>query len=181
MVILSIDPSSTRVGVAMLRPDETLAKGMLISPPTQSGGVKLTAVERIEGIIARLHCSINLGSLLLDAVLVETPSQHTHRYAKGSGGAGLALYGMAVGAVWQWCRGRFGPEIVHAVPVDEWASGSSAKRRTTHIRAQYPSVDWSKDSGADLSDAIAMGLWWMNRQRIKAQTQDTGRNPAEVK
>ena len=93
-LVLSLDPSSQRTGWAVLDYQERLHAA---GPLTPRPGVT-TAPERIGEMVRDLP--LLLGQFRPAAVAIEWPSGHGHRRRHQGGGAGLAVYGAAVGACW---------------------------------------------------------------------------------
>lgn len=103
----------------------------------------------------------------------------------GGGGAGLAIYGLAVGALWQVCeywataRGQQGRlPTVARVNENDWTQGRPklgtrkpgqvCVSRVGVIAGLYPEYDRAKDPGGDIADAIGLALWYLRSTRLQS-------------
>jgi hypothetical protein len=108
-------------------------------------------------------------------VLIEiTSGKVGHNRHKGSG-AGLAVYGMAVGYLWAvidcWLRRlpaeqQKNTEIV-LVKENDWTRGVPKADRIAAVAAEFPAYDTAQDPGGDLADAIALGQWYLREYRAR--------------
>lgn len=164
--LLALDPSSTRTGYALMnrsiRPGichEILEAGYL--QPNRS---KDPAIERIRV----------MGDDLATLVKQETPRTIVIEITSGKvagrlhgRASGLAVYGMAVGVMF-WIA-RLTEPAIEVVPVaeNEWTGQRPKKKRQADIGWQFPeySDQMALDGGADIADAIGLGLWWFGKQR----------------
>ncbi len=102
-------------------------------------------------------------------IVIESPSGKIHgRFAKTKMSA-LAIYGMAVGAIWATCRYcRIPPDVpVHLIDANRWTAGKSKDARRIRAKAlweEYCAVD---DPGADESDAICLLDWFCRHQELE--------------
>lgn len=81
--------------------------------------------------------------------------------------AGLSIYGVAAGAIWARCC-TFGVGV-HTVGVNEWSRGtySTKTKRRNLVAAMFGNVySVAADRKLDMSDAIALGLWWLSERGI---------------
>jgi hypothetical protein len=163
--ILALDPSLTRTGWAYFDNDELLRCGWH-TPRGSLAGRKTTACQRIDSLITKIADEpISEAS----EIVIEVTSGHTSN-RHGGKGAGLALYGMAVGAFYQWACTRYGHNRVHAIEENRWIRKRSKEERQQHARLLHgkvytPQIE-SKDRGGDTSDAIMLGDWWINHGRL---------------
>jgi hypothetical protein len=93
-------------------------------------------------------------------------------------GAGMALYGFAVGCIYchvsYVAEGRGLPPITIADP-NLWTRGSRKEHRRTWIAQGYPQYDPEKDKGGDVSDAICLGEWWYGQRELQGVDPGPGR------
>jgi len=160
--ILGIDPSSTAAGCALLDEGGRLLDAWIIKPAKISAAPQFR-IDSICGDIAEL-----LGVVSPDIIVIEwTVGKVGLRRHKGQG-AGLAIYGAAVGAVWQavknWARGKI-CEIV-LIPENEWTRGVSKGQRTARISSTYPGYDLDADKGGDVADAIGIVEYFLRRKLL---------------
>lgn len=168
MRLLSIDPSSTATGWALLQRGDVQCMGV----------IKSSKKDYWDRIVIMGDGVLNLARMYQPAhIVIESSSKHVNRSHRG-GGAGLAHYGEAVGAVCAWLVARGYP--IHRVPANEWTSGyksignrrkkATKEQRQTIIGIEFPKYMAKavamEDRGMDISDAIALGSWWL---REKAQ------------
>lgn len=160
MKLLSIDPSSTCTGYAVLNDEALLDAGKL-----RPNRVKDKPNERIDVMVAdlvKLVAEYGPGIILME----DTSGKVSRRHGKG-GGAGLAIYGKAVGEV---RRAMMITGVrVECILENEWTRGCSEKaERKLWCQAAYPTqYDPAKDEGGDVADAIKMARWWLEVQRLR--------------
>lgn len=161
-MILALDPSSTRTGYALMSsatPAGLIDAGLI--KPTRS---RDTAYERVYAMQAQLDellCTLTSN----DQVVIEVPSGKVHRGRHGGGGAGLATYGLAAGAIvtacWRSSVGYAGVQLVSDVA---WTRGTPKGRRAEVLARQFPQVQSilgsGKDPGHDSIDAIGIAAWY---------------------
>lgn len=154
MTLLSLDPSSSIVGYAVMRGAGQLVEAGRLKPSK----TRLDAVARI----------VEFGDELLgmleefnpEHVVIEIPSGHMHARMRGKASA-LAIYGMSVGYV---------ISIVHVsgfkyscIDCNEWTRGKKKEDRAEMVALRYPQYRMDADSGMDAADAIGLGDWWYAR------------------
>ena len=102
-----------------------------------------------------------------DIVVIEWTSGKVGAKRHKGRGAGLAIYGLAIGAIWRtavsWSAQRTPLGQVVTVLENEWTAGKSKKSRSELIAMEYPRIDFSKDTGGDIADAIGLGVWFVKR------------------
>lgn len=166
MKIIAVDPSSTRTGYAVMQPPGKVIEGGYLTPRRcrDEPIVRATAMGReLRDLIAGEHPH---------DVVVEVTSGKVQARHRG-GGAGLAVYGMAVGLILGaalygqvCCPKHWG---THWVYENEWTQGRPKDARRERLRIEYPqyAAAFAADSGGDLADAIGLGLWWFGERRKK--------------
>lgn len=169
MRLLAIDPSSRNIGWCCI-----VVKGLSRKP---LAGPKIIVeaaniiIERGTDVLNRVVRIVDRVSEVIETVspsniVIEVPSGKVGLRAHGGGGSGLAVYGFATGAIWQVCRTRI--EKTQAV-TEAWTGGHSKERRRKVALKVYPGLANMKDPGYDISDATALGVWYMEQQRMMAE------------
>jgi hypothetical protein len=165
--LISIDPSITCTGVAMFRNGDFL-EAWAIKPKKISSGNKIPAHIRIDKIIERLSVIADhrLGAeFVVEITSGKTSSRH------GGHGAGLGTYGMVVGQVVRHLIERHGAQRVHQVYENDWTRGKGGKdKRQAHCQYAYPlyaAQYAATDKGGDIADAILLGEYHMQQQRVR--------------
>jgi len=165
--ILSIDPGSRRSGWAVLTLREQLLQAGVLT------GDK-TADPAEFRIAAQCH---DLRRLLDEwqpgMVLIEWSSGHAGRRRHKGGGAGLAVYDIAIGALWQvavaWSTSG-GPHErqtrVRCIEENVWACRTPKEDRIAAIAQRLRAYRPEDDPGGDIADAIGLGLWWTKQQSL---------------
>jgi hypothetical protein len=174
-MILFLDPSSTYIGWAEFNDagGDPVRFGRLV-------GKGDNAVRRIVRLCDDL-ADICAGDPR--AVVVEIPSGKVSRKkrARGMNGAGLSVYGMAVGYYLGWLNTvwmkRDDERQVHVVTEFEWTNRRIGGRNVAQTKEQRQAwvaqchrkngYDPADDPGGDVADAIALGEWWFTEQRMK--------------
>ena len=155
--VLAIDPSITCTGYAVLTDSgDRLVAGGLIKPKRTD--------ERMDKIRYICEC---VDRLVLDytpdVAIIELTSGKVNRGRHTGGGAGLAVYGMCVGAVWKLLS-NYDTHQTFGVYENDWTKGKGGKvKRKIICSLVYPNqYDPDKDSGGDLADAILIGRWFFD-------------------
>jgi hypothetical protein len=186
--IFSLDPGSKQTGWAVLSyPEQQLLDAGLLLPERtrDTPAARLTAMKQDLLALLTLHKPA--------AIVVEWTSGKVIAGRHGGGGAGLPIYGVAVGALWQVCeqwaaemRQAGGTCAVVLVPENEWTQGRPKQRRQIGGRAALSRVDLierrfpeyipAQDPGGDVADAIGVNLWYQRKRRMLEAAQA---DPAE--
>lgn len=147
MILLGLDPSSTRTGYALV----TLKGGALTV--LEAGYLK--PAMSTEKPMRRIGAMVDDLMRLIeehkpDIAIVEVCSGHVGVGQRRNAGARLGVYGMAVGAMYQ---------AVRSVP---GLQGVPKRQRQQDIAMMFPAYaeQIDADGGADVSDAIGISLWW---------------------
>ena len=178
MIILALDPSSTRTGYCL-----GTDTGQLIDAGLLSVDAALSPVEKA------LSMARDAWSLVVehrpDQIIIEAPAPQAP-VIHGKDGVrimqrGQANFGMCVGAIIQRLAigrlagpdGKAMPRIPADYPrADEWTRGSSKKHRQLITMQEYPTqYDPKRDPGMDTSDAVQLWRSWLVRRRIEAAKQ----------
>ena len=165
--ILSLDPSSTRTGCAVMDFNGELIEMFFIKPKKAD-----KAVDRIltqcNDILTGLDKRI-FGDLT--RIVIEGTTGKVNKNRNKGQGAGMAIYGMAVGAMWMTCCcwSLANPHgcIVTLVAENDWTRGIPKKQRAINMSLIYPQYKPINDPGLDIGDAIGLGRWWLDEQKIK--------------
>lgn len=161
--ILSLDPSSTRTGCAVMGFDGVLFDMFALVPDAKD-----TAADRIFSQCVDLYTALEQGVFNPDIIVIESTSGKVGRRHRG-GGAGLGVYGMAVGAIWMTCRGwvRYcrPDRRVILVPENDWTEGKTKKQRAFNAALLYPKYKPEGDPGLDIGDAIGLARWFVDREK----------------
>ena len=171
--ILSLDPSSTRTGWALLSQGEQLLQGGIIKPHKQ----KCEAQYRIAQMCKDLEQL--LAEIEPETILLEWPSGHVGRKRHQGGGAGLSIYGAACGSLWRTCEHwirSLPPEQqsqteVELVLESDWTRGIPKSDRIAGVASRFKEYDPAADPGGDLADAIGLGCWYLKEYRMRLAEQ----------
>lgn len=159
MTWLSLDPSSTRTGYAAWDVDRMIEAGTLRPDRTRDD-----VFVRIGAMVRELRGLVDGGDCgKVEVVVMEVPSGRVGRGARAGATGHLAIYGIAVGAFWSTCV-AMGLEVVKTTERD-WTRGVPARRRQALVSASVRGYDAKADAGADVSDAIGIGDWWIRERR----------------
>lgn len=159
MKLLSLDPSSSCTGYAVFDATELVDAGKLL--PNRAKDVPN---DRIDAIVAELVKLVTEHRP--DVIVMEDTSGKVSKRHGSGGGAGLAIYGKAVGEIRRAMK-------ITGIPVDcvlenEWTRGTSKGNRQMWCAAKYSrQYDPNADPGGDVSDAICLGDWWLEKQRLR--------------
>lgn len=156
--LISLDPSSRCTGAAVFE-CEAGRHRLIHAARLQSKPQNKPAYERIDQIVDQALALVETYHPAL--ALIETTSGKTSG-RHGGRGAGLAIYGVAVGAVRQAMRSRLGKARVIGVLENDWTARTTKLDRWHYCKATYPShaAVWNADEGDyDASDAAYLFYW----------------------
>lgn len=165
-LMFSLDPSSTRTGWALMRPPEQLVRAGLLLPEKQ----KSSSEVRIGDMCRGLWQLLNFWRP--QTILLEWSSGKVGRKCHHGGGAGLAIHGVAVGALWReviaWIRyqppeNQINTEVI-LVKENDWTRGVPKRDRAIAIAAMFPQYKIEDDLGLDIADSIGMSIWYQREQ-----------------
>jgi hypothetical protein len=167
-MIVALDPSSVVIGWAVLRPPEELCEAGLIQPAKHSQ----SPIDRIRSMLADLRELLGTiqGPEVPIDIVIEVTSGKVNAHRHGGRGAGLAVYGMAVGAAWQVCEDWAAAHQarVHAIPENQWARRVPKWKRSAAIASLFPRYDPAADPGGDMADAIGLACWFLRERTARA-------------
>lgn len=163
--LLAIDPSSTRTGLAVMDYDGNLIEAFAAEPKSTDSADKriITQCGDVYDLLAATD---------LDCIVIEGTSGKINKKRHKGSGAGMSVYGMAVGAIWMtcywWVFNDFYSSIdVIIIPENDWTNGVEKKQRAANMAMVYPQYKPENDPGLDIGDAIGLGRWYVDRERIK--------------
>lgn len=182
MIVLGLDPSSTRTGYAVMSAADDLIDAGYFRPRRSRD----KALYRIDAMVA------DLAEVLVhyrpDLVVIEIPSGRPGAGIKAGAKAQLAIYGMAVGemrrfAIEYMCtRGddlpplvsRFAAQRVLCVDERRWTGGRPKALRQQQVAMLFPgyAAVISKDSGCDAGDAVGVVLWFWAAYALACKADD---------
>lgn len=162
MRLLALDPSSQRTGYAVmdgLRAADLVEFGYL-NPRRR----KDKMLERINAMVFDALAIVE--EMKIEAAVIEITSGKVGR-RHGGAGAGLAVYGLAVGAMWAALVHTTNMRV-ETVLENVWTQSKSKARRLAVLRHLYPAYDRSieQDPGGDAGDAIGIGRWWFEEHSL---------------
>jgi hypothetical protein len=169
-ILFGIDPSSSAFGWGEVFADGPCiisTVGGVIFPAKKSA----PAIERIASMIEQLDELIHDRTWTqgqIKAAIVEITSGKVAKRHKG-GGAGLGVYGMAVGAAWQACRTNANIGDVVTVTENEWTQGKRKETRRIWARAFAPLYEEQIepiDKGLDAADGICLTHWYARHRGL---------------
>lgn len=157
-LIIGLDPASTRVGFAVLMSDWQLAAFGVLSVPA-----KLEPIRRIAALAQEVERLVSESHTRDLYVAVEvTTGKVGQRHGQG-GGAGLAVYGMAVGALFWAVSTSIPMARIVAVRENVWTNRKPKAQRLELIALQFGIYGGfradGRDPGGDAGDAIGIACW----------------------
>lgn len=154
MKILALDPSSNCIGYAVMENCDSFLETGLVIPQKKTA----EAVDRIQDMQSTLCGIINRAKP--GRIIIEHTSGKTAGRLKKNV-QGLAIYGFAIGAIWQLCK-LLRPTIL--ILENEWTKGVPKPVRIQAIKYIYPDYDPTPDPGGDAADALGLGRYYLIKQ-----------------
>jgi len=171
-VILSLDPSSTCTGWAVLAPGEQyVASGRLVSKITQIEPKEFAPYYQIDAMCLELRKLLD-GYRPREIVMEWTSGKRAGRL--GQNVSHLAIYGVAVGAIWReavnwtaYWTDKGTPCAVVSYLENTWTKGQPKGHRIQIAQAMFQQYDPARDSGGDEADAIMLNIWHQREQKLE--------------
>lgn len=181
MIILVFDPSIINTGWAVLKPWATV---QMASAPTlrllAHGVIRSREQDPYDRLFVICNDACNKATeCRATDVVIETTSGKVGKTHKG-GGAGLSMYGVAVGGLVMaldlyrmvetstWLDRRF---MLHRVLENLWTAGQpkhSTGKRTGRHEQTLAEFGLPKKTTDHETDAIALGTWWYANRKLLA-------------
>lgn len=161
-MILALDPSSSVTGYCCLSDSGTVIDAGVIKP-TRATDDANTRIVTMSTDVANLILEFEPSVIVIEDTSGKVGKRH------GGNGAGLSIYGKAIGHLWAVCS-RVAPGKVHMVPENTWCRSVSKGNRQLRVMDAVPKYRAEKDKGADCADAIGLALWWFAEQKLKGAT-----------
>lgn len=167
MKIFTLDPSLTATGWCVAEVTgheiEVLHVGRIVVP---KDGSTVDRTRQIIDGVRDVAFKQSLPSAPYAEIVIEIPSGRVANRHTG-GGFGLAKYGFVVGSIHQMLEILMGRDQVHAIDEGTW-TGSRSKQVRKKIAVQHcNALKRIKDPGMDISDAVALAVWWAQVGRHK--------------
>ncbi len=175
--IVSLDPSMTACGWAVMEPGQVLIEAGIMTSSPRKGDSRI----RIESLCDQWRSLLEQWKP--QEIVIEWTTGHVVRSRHGGGGAGLSIYGIAVGALWResiwWAKLRNSGQLlpaVHTVTENQWTGGRPKIRkggqmfvsRQDIVAGLYPIYRPQDDPGGDVADAVLLNYWWQRQRRLDA-------------
>lgn len=168
--VISLDTSSSCTGAAVFECGGGPSPRLIHAARLQAKPKNRPAYERIDQIVDQALALVE--TYHVDLAINETTTGKTSSRHSGHG-AGLAIYGVAVGAVRQAMKARLGKQKVIDVLENDWTQRTTKLDRWYYCKASYPSFAgvWKADDGDyDASDAAYLFYWCEQVCEYAAQT-----------
>lgn len=167
-LVLSIDPGSKRTGWAVLTQREQLLQAGVLTGDKTTDPAEFRIAAMCRGLRELLE------EWQPGTVLIEWSSGHVGRRRHNGGGAGLAVYGIAIGALWQvavvWStlgEPRERQARVRCIEENLWTNRVPKEDRVAAVAQRFREYRIEDDPGGDVADAIGLGLWWIRELAIE--------------
>jgi len=171
-LLLSLDPDTKAIGAALFKGGTLMHWNVLRSGVDDS----IRRIEVLGGLLWDTYHNLMAQTKVMPEVVIETPSIHQNARS----GAGLAVYGFAVGRYYEQMH-TASDGNVSGVSVDEWTrdcrsragpAGGGARimskvQRAATVAAEYETYDPAKDEGSHAADAIALGAWFVRKREAE--------------
>lgn len=165
--VMALDPSSTRTGYCFMRIDESIIEAGVLTPDKRNAPPAYrieTMCRDLAGLLERIEP---------DVIVIEWTGGKVGRRRHKGGGAGLAVYGIAVGALWRTVVVKSPTKTVELIEANEWTRGVPKEKRITFIRRLFKEYDPSKDPGGDVADAIGLVAYYINKRKLRLLAVNT--------
>ena len=160
--ILALDPSSTITGYSVMAHGGRLVEHGIIKPnkPSADSYIRIQSIIRYVWEILDIHSP--------DKILIEWTLGKVGQRRHQGRGAGLSVYGAAVGSIATQCETWASINGSAVVPVDEnkWTRGVDKRDRALAIAHQFPSYRPGDDPGMDAADAIGLAVWYLQECKV---------------
>lgn len=161
MKILSLDPSSTCCGYAVMTSADRAEEFGILTPEKAAASYEIRAMS----LARQIHAAAL--EVTPEAVVIEIPSRHVNHRRNGGNGAGIAQYAFAAG----FAAGKLDGHVdLRMFRADEWTGEVPKPDRIAALRVwcrQY-NREAAKgfDTGGDAGDALSLGRWWFKNKVV---------------
>ena len=155
MKIIAIDPGSKVTGYAVFEDDKLIDAGLLKPQKTRLPNDKriLSICFEVEKLLDEHEPKV---------VVLEWTTGKVGKNRHKGGGSGLAIYGIAIGAIWMVARLREGVALPATVLIDEsWTCGKPKVKRLAELELTCPAYKRKDDKGGDMGDAILLAQYYL--------------------
>ena len=168
--VMGIDPSSSRIGLAVINEQGKLLEAHLVKPNKRDD----LLVVRMAAMLLDVEEVINFARP--DYIAIETPAVHAAGRIPGRA-KGLAVYGFGAGAVWSLlrCLNTMADSQLKTYDAQEWTKRKPKKQRAEAVALRYPSYNMKKDPGLDVADAIQLAEICLKEIQIEARMPQAGK------
>lgn len=167
MKLLSLDPSTTRTGYAVLTKHDRgphLIESGVLEPHVANRKKKLVpALVRVADMCEDLDSLVREHGITCAVVETASPSPFATK-SDQKRKANLLTYAMGVGMILRETQRILGRGLVWEVSAGKWARGKK-QDRARRVAMIFPSYVIAQDPDFDAADAIGLGMWWMHDQR----------------
>jgi len=175
-IVFSLDPGSIRTGWAVMQFPEQLIEAGLILPDK----VRAESEFRIAAMCRDLRQLLNKWQP--ETIVIEWTSGKVGRRRHKGGGAGLAIYGISIGALWQTCEAwRCSLPIEQQLDVkillireNVWTNSILKSDRAAAVASLFPEYKVEQDTGGDIADALGLGLWYLRERKVRLAAMVSG-------
>ena len=169
--LLSLDPSSTATGYAVMTDRQTVVDCGLLTPFNR-GAHAIDRAACICDTLEKLFADVRPNH-----TIIEVPSAHLSWQARKHGAEGVTLYAFAAGAQHEMIRrcvkshnARCQPKLkaqttLWRVDEREWTKGVPKAKRAAATRLEFSHIRGldaalADDKGGDVADAIGIAVYW---------------------
>ena len=160
MRLLALDPSTRCTGYAVLA---HVGAGTALLDAGRLLPAKLAKppLERMADMCDEISAIFREHEPITAAVIETAPGSPFLRRRRGH--TNLLTYATGVGMMLREVQVRLGRGATFNVSAGTWARKSKAHRQRV-VAMSFPAYDAAADPGMDVSDAIALGLWFIAEQ-----------------
>lgn len=167
IILLAIDPSTTRTGYALMTSAVDVIDAGYLKPKRAKDPAFVRLDDMIEDL-TDIALPAEAGQVMPTHGVIEVPSGKPGVGSRAGARASLAIYGFAAGAMWQCLQCKLTTRRIDEI---EWTHGVPKAKRQMIVSAMFPAYRAviALDTGGDVADAIGVGQYWFTvRERERS-------------
>jgi len=164
--LLALDPDSNVVGWAQFEDEKISCYDVIKAPKNHKSWERIRWLgKKVRDLTFVFQRAYPTGQIVM-----EWPDRSLHAGVRNTNAWGLAVYGAGAGYVAGVIDYHF-PGTLTLIPAEVWTRGRTKPARQMTAKFADPEYDPEKDPDAHKADAIALGVFFLERMAMDEKVQ----------